>query len=132
MLQVCCAIIQKEDKFLICQRSETMKLALKWEFPGGKLQIGESKQQGLKREIKEELGVEIKILNQLSMVEHHYSDFSINLYPFLCYIHTGDLKIIEHAQAQWVTIDNLKLYNWAAADLPIVEELEKLFPIKKQ
>lgn len=124
MLYVTCAIIQKDDKILICQRSETMKLPLKWEFPGGKIEHGESKRECLKREIKEELGLNIVVLVELQMVEHHYSDFSICLYPFLCHINAGTLRVVEHAQIKWVTIDELKHYDWAAADIPIVEELE--------
>lgn len=124
MLYVSCAIIQKNDKILVCQRSETMKLPLKWEFPGGKIEEGESKKECLKREVKEELNLDIEVLDQLRMVEHHYPDFSICLYPFLCQINSGTLRAIEHAQIKWVTIDELKQFDWAAADIPIVKELE--------
>lgn len=124
MLQVTCAIIQKEDKILICQRSEKMKLPLKWEFPGGKIEEGESKKECLKREIKEELNVDIDVLKELKTVKHHYSDFSICLYPFLCQIESGILKASEHAQIKWVTKDELRPYDWAEADIPIVAEIE--------
>src|SRR5690625_6817538 len=84
MLHVTCAVIQKENKFLICQRSKEMKLPLKWEFPGGKIEEGEDKKECLKREVKEELGLNIEVLAPLEMVEHHYPEFSISLYPFMC------------------------------------------------
>lgn len=130
MLKVTCAIIQKEDKVLICQRSEAMKLPLKWEFPGGKIEENESKQACLKREIQEELGIEVHVLEELSSVEYQYPDFSICLYPFLCSISNGNIKAKEHAQVKWVAIPELKQYDWAEADLPIVDELVVLLEAK--
>ncbi|WP_088161313.1 (deoxy)nucleoside triphosphate pyrophosphohydrolase [Sphingobacterium sp. G1-14] len=122
MLQVTCAIIEHADKILICQRSNSMKLPLKWEFPGGKIEQGESKEDCLRREIKEELDIEIEINNTLSTVEYHYSDFSIQLYPFLCSLLNGEVKSLEHAQAIWVDANQLRDYDWAEADFPIVDE----------
>jgi 8-oxo-dGTP diphosphatase len=83
MLQVTCAIIEHNNKVLICQRSATMKLPMKWEFPGGKIEHGESKEDCLQREIKEELGMIITIDRALKPVEYQYPDFSICLYPFI-------------------------------------------------
>lgn len=70
MLNVTCAIIEHNNKILICQRSERMKLPLKWEFPGGKVETGEGKEACLKREIREELGLDIKVGTALAVVEH--------------------------------------------------------------
>jgi len=100
-----------------------MKLPLKWEFPGGKIEGEESKEECLKREIKEELGLEIEVGSALPHVEHHYPEFSLYLYPFLCTWIGGSLAIAEHAQAIWVSYDDLKNYDWAEADVPIVNEL---------
>src|SRR5690554_773018 len=122
MLHVTCAIIVHKDEILICQRSAQMKLPLKWEFPGGKIKIGESKEECLLREIREELRIDIQIERELSMVEHHYPDFSLCLYPFLCTLTKGQLRLAEHAQAIWVKPENLMDYDWAAADIPVVEE----------
>ncbi|MND73971.1 CTP pyrophosphohydrolase [compost metagenome] len=83
MLQVTCAIIQHANKILICQRSASMKLPLKWEFPGGKIETGESKEECLCREIKEELHIDISIHSALTIVEHHYADFSLLLSPIV-------------------------------------------------
>lgn len=124
MIHVTCAILLKENKILICQRSEKMKLPLKWEFPGGKIEENESKKECLKREIKEELALNIQVLTPLEIVTHHYPNFSIALYPFLCRIISGKPKIVEHAQVKWVTLDELDSYDWAEADLPILEELK--------
>lgn len=131
MLQVTCAILLKDDKILICQRAASMKLALKWEFPGGKIEEGESKQECLSREIKEELGIDITILEELSSVTHHYPDFSICLFPFLCQTSNPKLKVKEHAQVKWVRLEELEQYDWAAADIPIVKELETILRINK-
>ena len=123
MLEVTCAIIFKENQVLIAQRSANMKLPLKWEFPGGKVEPGESKAACLAREIKEELNLEITIGEGLTDVTHHYPEFSLRLYPFICTYHSGELNAMEHAQVKWEKIANLMAYNWAAADVPVVEEL---------
>ncbi|CAM3691345.1 (deoxy)nucleoside triphosphate pyrophosphohydrolase [Sphingobacterium prati] len=107
MPQVTCAIIEHANKILICQRSASMKLPLKWEFPGGKIETGESKEECLRREIKEELHIAIIIHSALTMVEHHYADFSLQLYPFVCSQQSGEVKALEHAQAIWVDADQL-------------------------
>ncbi|OOG18825.1 DNA mismatch repair protein MutT [Sphingobacterium sp. CZ-UAM] len=122
MLQVTCAIIEHANKILICQRSASMKLPLKWEFAGGKIETGESKEECLHREIKEELHIDINIHSALTMVEHHYADFSLQLYPFVCSLKSGEVKALEHAQAIWVAAAQLRNYDWAEADLPIVNE----------
>ncbi|MGB3064304.1 (deoxy)nucleoside triphosphate pyrophosphohydrolase [Sphingobacterium thalpophilum] len=129
MLQVTCAIIEHDEKILICQRSAAMKLPLKWEFPGGKIETGESKEDYLRREIKEELNIDIVIERALTVVEHHYPGFSLRLYPFVCRLTAGEPKVTEHVQAKWVEIPQLPEYDWAEADLPIVQEycLRKLF-----
>ncbi len=132
MLHVTCAIILKENKILICQRSKEMKLPLKWEFPGGKIEKGESKKECLKREIKEELGLDVEVLDPLEMVVFHYPDFSISLYPFLCRIVSGKLKVAEHAQVKWAFLNELDIYDWAEADLPILTDLKNILSTKEQ
>ncbi len=122
MLQVTCAIIEQANKILVCQRSASMKLPLKWEFPGGNIESGESKEECLRREIKEELQIDISIHSALTMVEQHYADFSLQLYPFVCGLKSGKVKALEHAQAIWVDAAQLMNYDWAEADLPIVNE----------
>lgn len=127
MLEVTCAIIFKENHVLIAQRSANMKLPLKWEFPGGKVERGESKAACLAREIKEELNLEITIGEGLTDIMHYYPEFSLRLYPFICTYHSGELTAMEHAQVKWEKIANLMAYDWAAADVPVVEELMELY-----
>lgn len=122
MLQVTCAIIEHNNKVLICQRSATMKLPMKWEFPGGKIEQDESKEDCLQREIKEELGMIITIDRALKPVEYQYPDFCICLYPFICRWESGQVVPTEHKQAIWVDASELLNYDWAEADLPIVHE----------
>lgn len=126
MLYVTCAIIEHRGKILVCQRSSHMKLALKWEFPGGKIEVGESKNDCLIREIREELGIDIRIGTMLSPVEHDYPDFSLVLYPFICQLTNGNPVAKEHQQAIWVNKSELANFDWAEADLPIVSEYLKL------
>lgn len=122
MIHVCCAIIEHKGKILICQRSAKMKLPLKWEFPGGKIEKGESKEVCLVREIKEELDINIIVKTGLKMVAYQYDDFSVCLYPFLASLESGNPKALEHAQLRWVSSSELLNYHWAEADIPIVKE----------
>jgi len=122
MLQVTCTIIEHNNKVLICQRSATMKLPMKWEFPRGKIEQDESKEDCLQREIKEELGMIITIDLALKAVEHNYPDFSICLNPFIRKWESGQVLPTEHKQAKWLDASELLNYDWAEADLPIVRE----------
>jgi len=99
-----------------------MKFPLKWEFPGGKIETGESKEGCLRREINEELNIDITIRKVLTMVEHHYADFSLQPYPFVSSLQSGEVKALEHTLAIWVAIDQLLDYDCAEADLPIINE----------
>lgn len=127
MLEVTCAIIFKENHVLIAQRSIDMKLPLKWEFPGGKVELGESKVACLAREIKEELNLEISIGDGLTNVIYDYPDFSLRLYPFVCTYQGGEIRAMEHSQVKWEKIANLMAYDWADADVPVVKELMQLY-----
>lgn len=124
MLIVTCAIIIHEGKVLICQRSSTMNLPLKWEFPGGKVERGEDEALTIVREIKEELHLDIEVVKQLEPVEHAYPTFQICLVPFIAKVVGGELLLEEHADAEWVMVDELDQYDWAPADVPIVEQLK--------
>jgi 8-oxo-dGTP diphosphatase len=123
MLLVACAIIlNNQNKVLACQRSANMHLALKWEFPGGKIEENETAEDCLIREIKEELNIEIQILEQKSVNDHHYPDKSIRLIPFICRHLSGEISLKEHKDFKWLDKSNLLDLDWAAADLPILNE----------
>jgi 8-oxo-dGTP diphosphatase len=123
MILVTCAIIEKAGLVLVTQRSEKMALALKWEFPGGKLEDGESHEACLLREIMEELNIQIKIVEPLKPNTHQYPNGKeIQLVPFICEYMSGDLQLSEHADYKWLKKEALLGLDWAEADIPIVQE----------
>lgn len=119
---VTCAIITLEGKTLVVQRSETMRLPLKWEFPGGKVEFGETDEESIVREIKEELNIEIKLLGRLKQSDHRYPNFTVNLIPFLAEYLRGEIKLLEHKQCLLLHKHELATLDWAEADIPIVKE----------
>lgn len=126
MINVTCAIIFFDNKILVTQRSEKMKLPLKWEFPGGKLEDGESEIECIKREIKEELNIEIEVLKKISDSIYDYGTFKINLIPFISNYVSGKIILSEHKDYKILDKSELLNLNWAEADIPIVEEFLKL------
>lgn len=126
MINVTCAIIIKEDKILVTQRSELMKLPLKWEFPGGKLNEDESEIDCIKREILEELSINIEVGKKLSNSIFNYGNFIVNLIPFVAYYVSGEIKLTEHNQYKLLDKSELINLDWAKADIPIVKEFLSL------
>ena len=126
IINVACAIIVIENKILVTQRSEKMKLPLKWEFPGGKLEENESEIDCIKREIKEEINIEIEVLRKLSNSIYDYGNFKINLIPFIAKHILGEIILAEHKDYKLLEKVELLSLDWAEADLPIVEEFLKL------
>ena len=126
MINVTCAIIIIDNQILVTQRSEKMKLPLKWEFPGGKLEDNESEIDCIKREIKEELNIEIDVISQLSNSVFDYDTFKINLIPFIANYGSGEIILSEHKDYKLLDKSELLNLDWAEADLPIVEEFLKL------
>ena len=120
-IHVACAIIERDGLILAAQRKEGMRLALKWEFPGGKIDLGESPEECLKRELIEEMGIHISIDRPLDPVTHQYSFFTVTLYPFLCTILSGDITLHEHAAMKWLPPEELLSLDWAEADIPLIE-----------
>ncbi|MEJ6979798.1 (deoxy)nucleoside triphosphate pyrophosphohydrolase [Pedobacter sp. P351] len=127
MIDVSCAIISDQNQgILVTQRSATMPLPLKWEFPGGKVESGETPEQSLVREIKEELGVNIRITASLSPVVHTYGTKTIRLIPFICHITEGEITLHEHQDYRWLKPGQLLTLDWAEADIPVVKEILKI------
>lgn len=126
MINVTCAIIFFDNQILVTQRSEKMKLPLKWEFPGGKLEENESEIDCIKREIKEELNIEIEVLKSLSNSIYDYGAFKINLIPFIANYLSGEIRMTEHKDYRILDKSELSLLDWAEADISIVEEFLKL------
>ncbi len=122
LIPVTCALILFNSKVLAVQRSEHMNLPLKWEFPGGKQEPGESLEACLKREIQEELNMEIEVGKALSPV----SKAPIMLYPFLCSTSHPELHLSEHKAYVWADKADLAKLDWAEADIPVVQEFLSL------
>ncbi len=126
VVPVVCALILDDSKVLAVRRSAQMPLAGFWEFPGGKVEAGESHEESLVREIREELYLEIKVGEGLSPSDHSYeSGKIIRLIPFLVKSFTGSLKLTEHDDYAWLGRNELLGVNWAEADIPIAKELEE-------
>ena len=132
MIEVCCAIILKESKIIAVQRGPESSNPWKWEFPGGKINAGETAEQSIIREIEEELTIRIEILNQLVSVEFDYGSKQICLIPFVCKITSGEINLTEHIDQQWLSFDELKSTDWSGADRELIlknqESLKLLFP----
>jgi len=125
-IRVVCAIIQNGNKTLAVQRSKNMALPLKWEFPGGKIKLNESEIDCIKREIQEELDIEIDVGKRLTPSLHKYPDFTIELIPYISKLQSGILTLNEHEQKRWLNREALINLDWAEADVPIVNEYIKL------
>jgi len=126
-LHVACAIIEQGGKVLAAQRSATMTLPLKWEFPGGKIEAGESPEKCLIRELHEELGITVLVGAALSPATHRYTDFTVTLHPFTCRQAGGIITPHEHHALKWMEPERLSELDWAAADLPVISEYMATF-----
>ena len=102
-----------------------------WEFPGGKIEPGESTEDALKREIREELATEIEVDELLTTVEYDYPKFHLTMHCYLCTIISGDLSLLEHEDARWLAIDELDSVKWLPADKDVIEKLSTTFAMQK-
>lgn len=122
-IHVACAVIKMDGLILATQRSATMSLPLKWEFPGGKLEEGESPEQCLQRELQEELAISVRVGQALPLATHSYPAFKVTLYPFFCDSLEGTMILHEHSAACWLPPHELPNLDWAEADWPIISQL---------
>ena len=123
-VEVVAAVIQNGKKILATQRGYG-EFKDGWEFPGGKIETGESREEALIREIQEELTVTIKIQEFLKTVEFDYSEFHLIMHCFLCEIAKGELRLLEHESAKWVTREELDDIEWLPADVLLVSKLKE-------
>ena len=121
-IEVVAAIIRKENKIFATQRGYGEWKDL-WEFPGGKMEIGETPEEALKREIREELSTEISVDDLLCTVEYNYPKFHLTMHCYRCSLLTEALHLNEHEAARWLTKDELDSVKWLPADLEVVEKL---------
>ena len=123
MIFVVAALIWDNDKFMICQRPENKARPLLWEFAGGKVDLGETKEEALKRELREELDIEVEVLDVFMSVVHEYDDITIELTVFNAKITKGIPEKLEHNDIRWVSKDEIKDYNFCPADEDILNKL---------
>ncbi len=122
-VEVVAAVLKHNNKFFCAQRKDAGTLAKKWEFPGGKLEQGETREEALKRELQEELNLNTIIGDYIMTVKHQYPTFHITMHAFYCDINTTDITLNEHLDSKWLTVDELKGLDWAEADIPIVDKI---------
>ncbi|MEW9109527.1 MAG: (deoxy)nucleoside triphosphate pyrophosphohydrolase [Cytobacillus gottheilii] len=124
------AIIIDNDKILCAQRGPGKALPYKWEFPGGKIEEGESPQEALKREIREEMNCKIEIGEQVDHTVYDYDFGIVHLTTFSCKLVEGKPVLTEHVSIEWLSANELTSLDWAPADIPAVEKLSGTLNIK--
>jgi 8-oxo-dGTP diphosphatase len=124
-VEVVAGIIIFKDLVLCVKRpkSKYLYISEKFEFPGGKIEAGETKEAALQRELLEELSVSIQIKSFFMSVSHRYPDFDLTMHSYICEVESQELTLHEHIENKWLQISELKTLDWAAADIPIVEKL---------
>lgn len=124
-IEVVAAIIINDNKILCVQRNvnKLSYISMKYEFPGGKMEPGETKVETIKREILEELKMNINVHEEFLTVTHEYPDFILTMHSFICSCYDPKVTLTEHIDFKWLDKNNLEGLDWAAADVPIVEKL---------
>ena len=121
-IQVVAAIIHRDGAYFATQRGYGEFEGL-WEFPGGKIEPGESRDVALKREIQEELGVDIVIEDLICTTEYDYPSFHLTMHCYLCSVASGDIELREHKSARWLTAETLDSVEWLPADKEVIDKL---------
>lgn len=126
LVKVVGAIIENENNEILCAlRSPDMSLPNLWEFPGGKLEAGESYKEAIEREIMEELGCSVRFIDIFNDNTHEYDTFIVNLVTVKCILVSGTPTASEHSKLIWLKRENLNSLKWAPADIPAVNQLIK-------
>lgn len=124
MTDVVAALIWEQDKFMICQRPEHKARGLLWEFVGGKVEPGETMEQALIRECREELDIEVEVREIYLQVLHEYPDISIRLSLYHCGIASGTPKLLEHADLKWISPAQIPDFDFCPADEGILKRIQ--------
>lgn len=124
-IEVVAAIIEHQGKYLATRRGYG-EFINKWEFPGGKIEPGETKEEALTREIREEMAAAINIEQFVSTIDYDYPDFHLTMHNFLCTIKDNKFQLLEHNDAKWLRKDELDTVDWLPADRLVIEDLLKM------
>ena len=127
MVEVVAALKWDKDKFLICQRPENKGNALLWEFVGGKVEKGETKEEALIRECREELGITLSVGDEFMDVVHEYPDITVHLTLFSAIIEKGVPQKLEHNDIKWISVSEIGDYDFCRADTEILERIKALY-----
>lgn len=129
LIRVAAAAILREGKFLAAKRGagKIAETAHRFEFPGGKLEPSERPEQALRREIREELSVEVEVLRRLALVRHEYAEAVVELDVYLCRLKGGEPRSSEHEELRWIIPAELGTLDWAPADEPVLELIAREF-----
>lgn len=123
IVPVVAALVCSRDRFLICQRPENKARGLLWEFVGGKVEAGETKEQALVRECREELGVTVNVGSVFMEVVHDYPDITVQLTLFNAAIIEGEPQLLEHNDIRWINASEIPQYRFCPADKEILERI---------
>ncbi len=126
MFEVVAALIWNGDKFMICQRPANKACGMLWEFAGGKVEPGETKEQAIVRECQEELAIKLSVGGESMNVIHEYPDITIHLTLFNAVIADGEPQKLEHNDIRWITIEEIPQYDFCPADKCILIKLQAL------
>lgn len=129
--EVVAAVIEKDGKIFCCQRGPKGECAFKWEFPGGKIELGETKEEALIREIKEELNCNINIERFITTINYEYDTFSLTMHVFLCSLIGSEPILLEHKSSKWCDKDKLRELDFANADYIILDKIKKIIDAQK-
>ena len=119
-------IIYNENGEILCTKRDISKydyVSYKWEFPGGKMELGETEKETLERELREELEIKVDIGEKFYQVEHDYPDFHLSMAVYVCKMSGKNMKMNVHKDLKWVKPQNLLSLEWAAADQPVAEKI---------
>lgn len=124
-IEVVAAVIKDKERILATRRGYG-QFKGKWEFPGGKVESQEGREQALVREIREELAIDIVIDSFICTIEYDYPDFHLTMHCYLCKIVAGKIKFLEHEAGIWLSADELEGIDWLEADIQVVKEVKRL------
>ena len=124
MIDVVAAVLIEKDKILIARKKPEKSLGGYWEFPGGKIEKGEEPPESLVRELKEEMDIDIAVKSYITDSIYDYGNIQVRLIGYTAEILSGEIKLVDHDEYEWVTLEEVAKYKLAPADIPLVEKLK--------